>query len=61
MPNGNDIKCVIRDTNETGVRVVLEGALVLPPEVMIMVSNFGRAKRARVVWQKELEAGLQFI
>lgn len=60
LADRSEVKCIIRDFSSCGVRVVLQGAHPLPPFVTIKIDQSGQTKKAAVVWQKELEAGLCF-
>jgi hypothetical protein len=56
----SEVKCIIRDFSSRGMRVVLEGSHPLPPHLTVKIDQTGQSKKAAVVWQKELEAGLCF-
>lgn len=60
LADRSEVKCIIRDFSSGGVRIVLEGAHPLPPLVTIKIDQTGLSKKAAVIWQKELEAGLNF-
>ena len=55
------IPCVIRDTSSRGARITTEGALALPPVILLIDPMTAARRKARVVWQDGGEAGLQFI
>lgn len=60
--NGNreEHPCILRDFSTTGARVVFEGEPSLSGTVTLRIELTGERRRARVVWQKEREAGLSF-
>lgn len=60
--NGNreEHACILRDLSDTGARVVFEGEASLSEVVTLRIELTGERRRARVVWQKEREAGLLF-
>lgn len=60
--NGNreEHPCILRDLSATGARVVFEGEPALSQTVTLRIELTGERRRARVVWQKEREAGLDF-
>ena len=60
--NGNreEHPCILRDLSATGARVVFEGEPALSETVTLRVELTGERRRARVVWQKDREAGLSF-
>lgn len=52
--------CILRDLSATGARVVFEGDPALSPTVILRIELTGERRRARVAWQKDREAGLDF-
>ncbi len=58
--NREEHACILRDFSDKGARVVFEGEASLPAEVTLRIELTGEYRRARVVWQKEREAGLSF-
>lgn len=60
LANREEHTCILRDLSDTGARVVFEGEFSLSPEVTLKIELTGEYRRARVVWQKEREAGLSF-
>ncbi len=58
--NREEYTCILRDLSETGAKLVFEGEVALSPQVTLRIEQTGEYKRARVVWQKEREAGLAF-
>ncbi|WP_425408354.1 PilZ domain-containing protein [Hyphococcus sp.] len=61
LSKSNFARCVIRDISETGANVHIEGTHPLPKIVVLRFEQSGIVKKARVVWQDDVEAGLQFI
>lgn len=55
------VRCVIRNVSTGGVYVHLEGEHPLPSVVVLRFLQTGVTKKARVAWQKDIEAGLEFI
>lgn len=53
-------KAVIRDIGGHGARIVLEGMHALPQVVTLKIAQTGARLKARVVWQRDAEAGLAF-
>lgn len=53
-------KAVIRDMSRIGARILLEEMQTLPPVVTLKIAQTGAKIRARVIWQREMEAGLSF-
>lgn len=60
-PAGEDISCVVRDISEAGARVVLEGAIGLPPEFKLVIEGYSAPTHVALAWQKENEAGISFV
>jgi len=55
------LKCQIRDLNEKGARILVSSRQSLPEELYVIIMRDHMAHRARVIWRKGEEAGLQFI
>ena len=55
------LKCQIRDLNEKGARIVVSNRQGLPEELYLVIMRDHMAHKARLVWRKGDEAGLQFI
>lgn len=60
--NGNreEHPCILRDLSASGARLVFEGEPALTQTVTLHIELTGERRRARVIWQKEREAGLSF-
>lgn len=56
----HEVSCVLDDFTTDGARVRLSAHETLPPIVILEIRLAGLRRRARVVWQKENEAGLEF-
>lgn len=52
--------CILRDLSMTGARVVFESEPALQETVTLRIELTGERRRARVAWQKDREAGLEF-
>lgn len=61
LPDRSVVKCIMKDISPGGAKVVIEGAIIMPPKVLLKVDQTGETKRARVAWQTDTEVGLQFI
>lgn len=61
LPDRSVVKCIMKDISTGGAKVIIEGAIAMPPKVLLKVDQTGVTKRARVAWQKDTEVGLQFI
>lgn len=61
LPDRSMLNCIIKDISEGGAKVVLDGAITVPPRVLLKIDQTGENKRAYVVWQKDAEIGLQFV
>ena len=55
------LRCIIRNTSVTGAYLHMEGVHPLPEIVVLRFDQTGIVKKARVVWQKEIEVGLEYI
>lgn len=61
ISKSENIPCVVKNLSPEGARIVMAGAYGLPLTATLKMHQFGFVKKARVVWQHETEAGLQFI
>lgn len=60
--NGNaSIDCVVRNMSDSGARIETPNQTALPGEFDLHVPHKGRTYRARIVWRKATEAGVQFV
>ena len=55
------LNCKIRDLNEKGARIVVSSGQTLPDELYLVIMRDHMAHKAKLVWRKGDEAGLQFI
>lgn len=55
------LNCQIRDLNDKGARITIPGRQSLPEELYLVITRDQLAHKARVIWRKGDEAGLQFI
>lgn len=53
------ISCVVWDMSEVGARLLLPADIELPGEVNVVIGNV--THRARVVWSKNRQVGLEFL
>lgn len=61
LPDRAVMNCIIKGYSRRGAKVVIEGSVTLPPRVLMKIDQTGETKRAKVVWQNEMEVGLQFV
>ena len=54
------LACVVRNFNHRGVKIELDGSVLLPDRVDITIERRGWSRRARMVWRDEVGAGLAF-
>ena len=55
------LNCQIRDLNEKGARITVSSRQSLPEELYLVITRDHMAHRARLVWRKGDEAGVEFI
>jgi hypothetical protein len=55
------VRCVIRNVSETGAYVHMESLEPLPEIVVLRFEQIGTVKKCKVVWQNEIEVGLEFV
>lgn len=56
---GMELRCVILDLSDAGLRVRLDRAMALPSRLVIIDLAAGVAREAEPAWAKGLEAGLR--
>jgi hypothetical protein len=62
LPDDGVINCVVLDLSRSGARVKFESVgKGLPEYVVLEFEASGVTKRARVAWERDLVAGLQFL
>jgi hypothetical protein len=61
MIGGGKLDVVVKNVTSKGARIEFHERILLPAEVNFVSSMLGIRKRARVVWQEENSAGLEFI
>lgn len=61
VSKSHNLRCVIRNVSATGAYIHMDGTHPLPELVVLRFEQTGIVKKARVVWQKEIEVGLEFI
>jgi hypothetical protein len=57
---GGEARCIVRDVSRNGARIAFEGEPSLPPVIVLRMDPTGERRHARVIWQREREAGLLF-
>jgi hypothetical protein len=57
---GETYPCIVRDINDFGARIALQGTLTLTPRVRLIIDQTAEQHIAEVVWQRENEAGLRY-
>ena len=58
---GEEIHCVVRDISEAGAKIVIEGAIGLPPEFKLVVDGYRAPTTVALAWQNDNEAGISFV
>lgn len=53
------IDCLVWDMSVNGARLTLSHNVPLPPEVSVLIGNV--THRARVVWRKDPQIGVEFL
>lgn len=59
--NSGELQVAVKDLSEGGVRIESFRKLALPPVVELYEPLSGRRCQARVVWQEDFRAALEFI
>ena len=51
--------CIVYDISHTGARILIDPAIELPSEFLLVLSR-NVTRRCRLVWRKERHAGVRF-
>lgn len=54
------IDCLVRNLSQDGARLVFGGQPMIPTEFELIISQSGETRRARLIWNKATEVGVQF-
>lgn len=57
----SEIQCVVLDMSLSGAQVKLEGAIMLAPEVTLVIPDLGYKKKCEVRWQDGDCVGLRIV
>jgi len=53
--------CVVSDVSDSGARIDVQDAKVLPDHFVLMLTSTGSARRfCRVMWRKPMQVGVKF-
>lgn len=55
------VDCSVRNLSENGARLEFAHAVLIPNEFDVMIRQKGSIRRARLVWRRELAAGVAFM
>jgi len=61
LSGGAKLDVVVKNVTSKGARIEFHERIMLPDEVQFTSTMLGIRKRARVVWQDDGTAGLEFI
>jgi translation initiation factor IF-1 len=61
LEGGQKVTVAIKNLSPTGARIETRERMLLPDEVVLTEATLNLRRRARVVWQHDGIAGLQFI
>jgi hypothetical protein len=53
--------CLVRDLSPNGARVVVSHPMPIPSEFDLTVLQRGDSRRARLIWGRGLECGVEFL
>lgn len=57
---GETYQCIVRDLNDYGARVAMQGTYILPARVRLIIDQTAEQHDSEVVWQRENEVGLRY-
>jgi len=57
----SSIECLIKNISDTGARLALSEAVIVPDEFELQIPKQGRSFRARLAWRRSDEFGVQFL
>jgi len=60
VDEGDGVECVVADISEAGARVKTDLALEMGSHVDLRINKYNDLRRAKVVWVRQGEVGLEF-
>lgn len=54
------LDCIVRNMTDSGARIEVPNAVVLPDQLQIAFDRDGFKRSCRVVWRKLTEAGIEY-
>ena len=51
--------CIVYDLSRAGARILIDPAIELPPEFILLLSR-NVSRRCKLVWRKERQVGVRF-
>lgn len=60
-PQYAPVRCVVRNLSESGARLALNSAVVLPAEIDLTITQRAETRRARLVWRRGDAVGVAFV
>jgi len=61
LTDGQRYFCVVSDATDSGARIDLKDAMILPDSFVLMLTINGAARRyCRVIWRKPTQVGVNF-
>ncbi|WP_316182018.1 PilZ domain-containing protein [Bradyrhizobium sp. SZCCHNRI1009] len=54
------LACIVRNFNNRGIKIELEGSVLLPDRVDVTIERRGWSRPARMIWRDGAGAGLAF-
>ena len=54
------VGCLVRNLSQNGAKLIFDWPVMVPSEFDLMIHQKG-SRRARLVWRREMEAGVAFL
>lgn len=58
---GSTADCLVRNLSAGGAKIVFCGSATIPSEFDFTIHQKGDSRRTRIVWRREMEAGVMFL
>ncbi|MHB8886079.1 MAG: PilZ domain-containing protein [Methylovirgula sp.] len=55
------VGCLVRNLSQNGAKLIFDRPCTVPSEFDLTIHQQGTSRRARLIWRREMEAGVAFL
>lgn len=55
------LDCLVRNMSQKGAKISFSATALIPAEFDVLIAQKDESRRARIVWRKDLQAGIVFL